>query len=86
MLAQALATAEVNPNPATRPKLILPKIEKRSLSLRMSWPELLTVMRRVRDLGLQPELAVVAFVAAPTCAARSSRGRRPTSTCSASAS
>lgn len=63
MLARALAVAEVNPNPATSPKLILPKIEKRSLSLRMSWPELLTVMRKLRDLGLQTELAVVAFVA-----------------------
>lgn len=29
----------------------------------MSWPELVTVMRKLRDLGLQTELAVVAFVA-----------------------
>lgn len=63
MLARALSVAEIEPNPATSSKLILPKIEKRSLSLRMSWPELLAAMRKLRDADLRTELAVVAFVA-----------------------
>lgn len=63
MLARALSVAEVEPNPATSSKLVMPKVEKRSLSLRMSWAEVLTVLRQLREAELQTEMAVVAFVA-----------------------
>jgi hypothetical protein len=62
-LTRAMRLAGVEPNPAKSLKLIRPKVKKRHLALRMSWQEVMGVMRRLRELGLQTELAVLGFIA-----------------------
>lgn len=62
-LTRAMRLAGVEQNPARSAKLIRPKVKKRDLALRMSWAEVMAVLHKLQELGLQTELAVLGFIA-----------------------
>lgn len=63
VLTRACNVCGVEPNPADRNKLSLPRSRKRDPSLRMSWEDVVAVLLALREADQYETMAVLGFVA-----------------------